>query len=156
MESEALQELGVGALLHDVGKTKIDPRIVNKQGPLTAEEWAVIRAHPQTGVDILREGPPLPQAVYRIVHEHHEKYDGSGYPRGLQRHDIHLYARMTCVIDVFDAMTTNRAYKQRMSFGDALKVMHEEMAGCFEYAIWRQFVLMLAFPEGAPLDTQAY
>ena len=141
--ADGLHELGVGALLHDVGKMKVDPRILQKKGPLSADEWRVVKLHPDLGVRMLRGSGGLSETVYTIVHQHHEKCNGSGYPARRYGFDIHPFARIACLVDVFDALTTNRSYKRAMTAHDALKLMREEMDGCFEPDKWRELVLLL-------------
>lgn len=147
MAKTVLNEIAVGALLHDAGKTRIPEEILHKEGRLTDSEFALIKQHPQMGVDILRQGQPLSEAVYEIVLSHHEKMDGSGYPRRLEGPDIHFYAKMTCIIDIFDALTTNRSYKKAMTFYEALALMREEMHDQLERDLWKEFVSMLGHQE---------
>lgn len=102
-----MDALRSGAVLHDIGKIGIPEQILNKEGPLTNEEFALIRQHPSVGKRIL-SGLTLMKDSIRIVHEHHERYDGHGYPSMLKASDIDLLARIVCVADAFDAMTTQR------------------------------------------------
>jgi len=99
-----------GGLLHDIGKLGIPPSILDKPGSLTEEEFAVIRRHPSDGMEILRPIPSLAK-VLPIVSQHHERFDGSGYPLGLQGNAISQHARITAVADVFDALTSERPYR---------------------------------------------
>ena len=98
-----LQELAVGALLHDVGKTKIEPDLINKQTALDEDEMAIMRGHTMFGFDILRsyQGKMTLPSIH-IALQHHEKYDGTGYPRGLSKDDIHEYSRIVSIADVYD------------------------------------------------------
>lgn len=147
MAKTTLNELAVGALLHDVGKTRIPEKILHKKGRLTDSEFAIIKQHPQMGVDMLKQGQPLSEAIYEIVLSHHEKMDGSGYPRRLEGPEIHVYAKMTCIIDIFDALTTNRSYKNAMTFYEAFALMRKEMQSQLEHDLWREFVSMLGRQE---------
>jgi PAS domain S-box-containing protein len=110
LEGEELRNLEHGALLHDIGKIGIPDAILHKPGPLTAPEWEVMRKHPQYAYDILAPLPHLSHAL-DVPYCHHERYDGSGYPRGLRGPEIPLAARIFAVVDVFDAMTTERPYR---------------------------------------------
>ncbi len=102
--------------MHDIGKVGIHDDILLKPGKLTEEEWAIMQTHTQIGYELFKESKrPLLQAAATIAHEHHEKYDGSGYPRGLKGEDIHIYGRITAVADVFDALGTERSYKRAWS-----------------------------------------
>jgi len=109
----AFSELILAAApMHDIGKIGIPDRILLKPGKLDDEEWAVMRQHPRMGADIIGDDPsPLLQMARRIALEHHEKWDGSGYPQGLRGQAISVEARIVAVADVFDALTSSRPYK---------------------------------------------
>ena len=111
MEEELIRLLEYGSFLHDIGKLETPREILNKKGALTAEEWAVLRRHPQWGAEMLRPigllEPVIPMVLY-----HHENYDGTGYPEGLQGEDIPYFARILRIVDSFDAMQTFRPYHQ--------------------------------------------
>ena len=107
------------ALLHDVGKIRIPKTIINKQGPLTAEEWAIIRLHTIDGEQLLSQVGGLLTEVGHIVRSCHERYDGQGYPDGLTREEIPIIARIVCCCDAFNAMTTTRSYRAAMSTKEA-------------------------------------
>lgn len=109
---EVIQPLGLAGLLHDMGKARIPDSILNKPGRLTEEEFAMIRRHSQLGVDLLRQTPELSTEILRGVGEHHEKYNGSGYPRGLKGDEISLFASLISLADVYDALTSERVYKR--------------------------------------------
>ena len=111
------------ALLHDVGKIKIRKEIINKQGPLTADEWGVIRMHTIDGEKLLSKVGGLLTEVGHIVRSSHERYDGRGYPDGLAGEAIPLVARIVCCCDAFNAMTTTRPYRAAMSTEEARKEM---------------------------------
>ena len=106
------------ALLHDIGKISISDQILNKPGKLTPAEWAVIKTHPQVGVNIASHAPQLAPCLAGILH-HHERYDGTGYPEGLKGDDIPLEARILAIADAFAAMTTLRSYSQALSAAEA-------------------------------------
>ena len=139
---EEICSLGWGAILHDVGKTKICAAIINKDGRLSKEEFEEIKQHPDYGVQILRETNILPEESYKSVHEHHERADGSGYPRGLTLVKISEFGRITAVADVFDALTTKRSYKPAMESFNALNIM-KQMEGHFDPDIFEKFVLLM-------------
>jgi len=106
------------SLLHDVGKIGVPDSILNKPGPLTAEEWQEMRKHPAIGYEMLREVEFL-SAAAEIVYSHHERYDGKGYPKGLQRDEIPLGSRIFAVADAFDAMTSDRPYRRALDWRKA-------------------------------------
>lgn len=107
------------ALLHDVGKIRIPKTIINKTGPLTAEEWAIIKLHTIDGEQLLSQVGGLLTEVGHIVRSCHERYDGQGYPDGLAREEIPIIARIVCCCDAFNAMTTTRSYRAAMSTKEA-------------------------------------
>ncbi len=121
-----LDRLGIGALMHDVGKTKVSEKILKKPGPLTKEEMGDIKKHPKWGCDIIKETDIIAQVAYRPIMEHHEREDGSGYPIGLKSDDIHQFSKIVAIADVFDAMTTERVYCHAVESFPALKYMYEK------------------------------
>lgn len=120
-----------GALLHDLGKLKTPDEILKKTGRLTGEEYDEIKKHPDAGVQLL-SGITLPWDVIPLIRYHHEKYDGTGYPTGLAGEDIPLGARIICLADVFDALTSERPYREAFSPGKALDVMKKDMLNSFD------------------------
>ena len=118
-DAAALRQIYWGALLHDIGKIGIPDAILLKHGGLTAEQWHVMRRHPQIGYDILASAPALGEAA-QIVLTHEERFDGSGYPRRLSGETIPLWSRLFAVIDALDAITSDRPYRKGASF-DAAK-----------------------------------
>lgn len=119
LNEKFVQQIHWGALLHDVGKIGIPDQILRKQGPLTEDEWKIMRTHPQSGYEMLKEIPFL-QPVLDVVLHHHEKYDGSGYPSGLAGSEIPLSARIFTVADSYDAMTSDRPYRKALKQADAV------------------------------------
>ncbi len=105
--------LGVGLLLHDIGKLAVPPEILQKAGPLTADEWVAMRAHPMLGARILQQADISPLSRV-VVRSHHERWDGSGYPAAKRGAGIHQFARIASVADVFDALTSDRPYRRAM------------------------------------------
>lgn len=120
LSADEQRHLGIGALLHDIGKIYY-MELVNKQGKLTPEEYAKIQQHARDGYDLLRRLPGVPVLVAHVAYQHHEKLDGSGYPRGLKGDGIHLWARIATVADIYDTVTADRAYGKG-------KPPHEAMA----------------------------
>lgn len=137
-----LKELGTAFLLHDIGKCRVPPEIINKPGPLTPEEWAIMRRHPEEGYKILEELGFMNHDVGVIVMQHHERYDGNGYPRKLSGGEIHLYGKICCISDVFDALTTDRPYRKASSSFEALTVMKKEMIRNFDPDFFSKFVYL--------------
>jgi putative nucleotidyltransferase with HDIG domain len=112
----------VGASLHDIGKVRIPPNVLNKPGKLTAEEFELVKMHPVWGLEIL-EDIEFPWLIKPIIRSHHEKMDGTGYPDGLSGDEIPLHAQIVCVADVFDAMTSARSYQDPVSPAEAVAKM---------------------------------
>lgn len=114
-----LRDVTYAGLLHDIGKVAVPDAILRKPGPLTDEEMAIMRTHTTVGRRILEGLPPL-RSVARIVEQHHERFDGSGYPHGLRGEEILLPARIISVVDAYDAMTTTRPYRRALSREEAV------------------------------------
>ncbi|HBF38040.1 MAG TPA: phosphodiesterase [Firmicutes bacterium] len=106
-----LQILGIGAMLHDIGKVRIELKILNKKDPLETYEFDLMKAHPLEGYEILRQSVHMSYLPAHVALQHHEREDGSGYPKRLKGTEIHLFAKIVAVADVFDAMTSERVYK---------------------------------------------
>ncbi len=139
-DAHNLQELAAGFFLHDIGKTAIEPEVLYKAEKLQDIEWQHIKTHPYMGYKILKDANALKEESKIIVLQHHENYDGTGYPNGLKARDIHEYARICAIADVFDALTTNRVYKKAISSFDALRLMRNEMLLNFDAEIFKVFV----------------
>ncbi|WP_227937126.1 HD-GYP domain-containing protein [Alkalihalobacillus deserti] len=106
-----IEEIGLGAMLHDIGKMYIPLEVLNKQGKLTKKEFELIQAHSELGFDTLRKVHEIPLPASHCAFQHHERIDGTGYPRGLKGDEIHRYAKIISVADVFDALTSHRVYR---------------------------------------------
>jgi len=141
-----LQALGAGFFLHDLGKVKVPSEIINKPAALTEEEMRLMRRHPADGYKILVETRQLTEEARVIVLQHHERSDGTGYPRGLRKEEIHLYARLCTLADVYDALTSERPYKKKLAAFEALKLMRAEMLHHFQAELFEKFVLMFRKP----------
>jgi putative nucleotidyltransferase with HDIG domain len=118
LELEAVRNVELGAVLHDIGKVRVPESILNKPGPLTEKEWAVMKTHPEIGEHILRPIQSL-HAILPIVRHHHERWDGTGYPDGLSGRAIPLGARIVAVCDAYRAMTEDRPYRAALSTSEA-------------------------------------
>src|SRR5262245_55282110 len=130
--SDAQREaLELGALLHDIGEIGLPEAVLRKPGSLTPEERLVVQTHPAAGVEILEVVPLLTPAL-DVVHGHHERYDGSGYPQGLKAEDIPVVARIFAVVDALDAMTHDRPYRPARPLPEALAVVREESGTRFD------------------------
>jgi len=141
-DAHNMHELGASFFLHDLGKVRIDPAIIRKKGKLTREEMEVMKRHPYHGFKILQEADQLSKECAIVTMQHHEREDGTGYPMGLKGERIHVYGRICCIADVYDALTGERSYKPKLTPFEALKVMKEEMLNHFHRDIFEQFVLL--------------
>lgn len=145
-EGRDLTWLRMGAFLHDVGKTAVPAEVLNKPGALTEEEWGLMREHPVVGDEIVAE-LNFPWDIRPIVRNHHERWDGGGYPDGLKGEDIPITARILCVADVYDALTTARSYRPAMGRAEALAIMERDAGKIFDPQLFRIFRTLL---EAAP------
>ncbi|MFJ7738118.1 HD-GYP domain-containing protein [Lysinibacillus sp. NPDC097287] len=121
--AEDLRIIGIGALLHDIGKIMVPKEIITKPGRLTHEEFETMKMHTRYGFDVLRNLHTISLLVAHCAFQHHERIDGSGYPRGLVDFEIHPFAKIIGVADVFDAVTTNRVYREKMLPSQGLAIV---------------------------------
>ena len=128
----------IGALLHDVGKLMVPAEVLNKPGKLTDEEWQMVRGHPSAGVELLAD-IEFPWDVRPIVESHHERWDGKGYPHGLAGEAIPLTARVLCVADVYDALTSVRSYKRALTHEEAMAIMSQDVGTQFDPVLFAAF-----------------
>ena len=138
-----LSEIGMGGLFHDIGKSRIPEGILNKPGRLTFEEFELVKQHPALGAELVREHRRVPHAAQQIVKTHHEHFDGGGYPAGLAGEGIGRVVRLSTIIDVYDALTTERPYAPAREPYSALELMMGEMRPQFDEALLRGFVKFL-------------
>lgn len=142
----AVQALGVGGLLHDLGRAKLPPALFNKTGPLDPDEQARMRTHPLLGYQMLSQVAAVPHDSLMIVLHHHENADGSGYPHGLKAARTPLPARLARLADTFDAMTSRRPHQDAKSAFDAATAIIQERVGVFGADLVPQFIRFLASP----------
>jgi putative nucleotidyltransferase with HDIG domain len=121
-----LQSIAAGALLHDIGKKDIDRRLLRKSGKLDEKQRLAIRNHPRIGFEMLSACSGLAWGQRMMVYQHHEQCNGGGYPVGITREEIHPWARLTAIVDVFDALTTYRAYHKPLSLSRAMDYLQNE------------------------------
>jgi putative nucleotidyltransferase with HDIG domain len=144
-----LELLGLGAILHDVGKMKVPEEILSKPGRLTEEEFQIIKAHAEDGFQLLRNIPTVPLIVAHCAYQHHERLNGSGYPRGIKEDDIHLFGRILGVADVFDAVTSNRVYRPAMLPHEGLEILYSGSGSLFDPKVVDAFRRAVAiYPTG--------
>ncbi len=148
LPAATVRDLGLAGLVHDIGKMDVPSEILNKPGRLSDEEFAIARLHPERGVAMLGRMEAIPEAAIDVCHHHHEKIDGTGYPFGLKGDEISLAARMGAICDVYDALTSDRAYKHAWSPAEALTAM-ASWEGQFDRELFFAFCQSIAaFPTG--------
>ncbi len=143
MTKNDTKELALGGMLHDVGKSKIDHALINKEGKLTDEEFEQMKAHATEGGKIIAGMGCFANNVGLMASEHHEKFKGGGYPLGKIGDEIHLYARICKIMDVYDALTTRRSYKKALSAFDTLIIMKKQMANDFDPGLMQDFIRLM-------------
>jgi len=137
---EILSIAAFGGLLHDIGKRKIDARIITKASRLEEQEWTEIKKHPVYGFNYLKEVSTIPDDAKRIILEHHENFDGSGYPRGVKTEQISMLSQIVAFADVFDALTTKQPFRNAMSVQAALATMLAMQPNKFDPEIFSGFI----------------
>jgi HD-GYP domain-containing protein (c-di-GMP phosphodiesterase class II) len=144
-----LTPLGVGLLLHDIGKLAIPPDILRKPGKLTDDEWKAMKSHPMLGVDILKKAEGISPLARAVVRSHHERWNGSGYPEAKSGTDIHQFARIAAAADVFDALTSDRCYRTALQAFEGYNFIIERAGVDFDPEVVDIFKAFVApYPPG--------
>ncbi len=147
---EEIEDVGIGALLHDVGKLDIPVNILNKQGPLSEKEMQVMKRHPVAGYEILRRSGEKRHIVLSCVRSHHEKINGKGYPDGKMGPQISSHAMVTSIADIYDALTTDRPYRRSYNPKDALDLMLDKMTTDLDPSLLQCFAWVIGhYPVGS-------
>lgn len=155
LDADTCREAGLAGLLHDLGKARMPEEILTKPGKLTPQEFSIIRTHPRRGYELLAEARGASDRVIDVTLHHHERVDGTGYPDQLPRAKISLFSRMGAVCDVYDAITTHRAYKSRWDPAESIERM-ESWRGHFDEEILQTFVKTVGiYPIGAVVRLQS-
>jgi len=157
MEKEQLVEAGIGGMLHDVGKMRVPDHILNKPGKLTDDEFEIMKSHVTLGLETLRSTPSISPMMIQIAGEHHERFEGTGYPEKLQGYEISQLGRMSAVVDVYDAISSNRVYHRGMEPALALKKLFEWSEHHFDPELVQHFIQAIGiYPVGSlvMLDSQ--
>ena len=131
LNEDQMRVLTISAILHDIGKIAVPEQILDKPGKLTDEEFTVVKKHPQAGADIIASIPSYETILPGILH-HHERWDGTGYPKGVGGNDISLFARIICIADVYDALTEDRPYRKAWSQEQVLQFFEEQKGKMFD------------------------
>lgn len=155
MAQQKLAELAMGAMLHDVGKTKTPESILLKSTRLNALEWDEMKRHTRHGFDLLRLRPELPIRVAHVAYQHHERVNGSGYPRGLRGENIHEFARIVAIADTYDAMTSDRVYRSGVSPYAALRTIDGLRSRQFDSEVVDVFLAsVVPYPPGCRVELE--
>jgi HD-GYP domain-containing protein (c-di-GMP phosphodiesterase class II) len=148
-DHEITYQVGLGGLLHDTGKALVPDHILNKTGPLTAEEFEVIKRHPRDGYDILLRNPEIGAIPLDIALHHHERKNGTGYPEQQSISNISEYAQMAAIVDVYDAISSDRCYHVGLTAAVALRKIYEWTKGQFDMALVKAFIQCIGiYPVG--------
>lgn len=142
-DPDILNQIGEGGLLHDLGKSKVPSTIINKRGPLVKGEWEVMKKHPLFGVEIAKDTRDISDVSLTIIAQHHEKINGKGYPEGIEGGELSVYAGMASIVDVYDALTTNRSYSPARTPVQAAQILLENKDE-FNQKLLVKFLKMLA------------
>lgn len=150
LDEKQTKDAGMAGLLHDMGKALMPMDVLNKPGKLTEEEFAIIKRHPEEGHRLLLEGGTVGPVALDVCLHHHEKIDGSGYPKGLKDDEISLFAKMGAVCDVYDAITSNRPYKEGWDPAESIRKMTDWSKGHFDEKVFQAFVRSIGiYPTGS-------
>jgi putative nucleotidyltransferase with HDIG domain len=150
MDKDTLAELGLGGLLHDIGKMLTPKHILNKPGVLNKREFEIIKQHVIISGELLENLHGVSESAFKIIIEHHERYDGSGYPLGLKANEISRFGQVASIVDVYDALTSNRIYHLGCEPTEALKMLLEWSGQHFDPLLVQQFIRTLGiYPVGS-------
>lgn len=149
LSEKELINLGIGAILHDVGKLFIEEDILKKPDKLSPEEYEIMKQHTELGFEYIRKYTDLPTVVAHCAYQHHERLDGSGYPRQLKNGDIHTFGKIIGIADVFDAVTSNRVYRDAMLPSEGLEILYAGAVEKFDKEMVEIFKdCIVSYPNG--------
>ncbi len=148
LKDKDLEDMGMSSMMHDLGKSKVNWDIINKNGKLTDIEFTRMKKHPGAGYDIAVSMGITDKRILSGIRSHHEKLDGTGYPDGLKDKEISLFPRIIAVCDVFDALTTKRSYKDAMTSFEAISLMKKQMQGHLDMRLLNAMIQMCTIKEG--------
>lgn len=153
LDKETLKILGTGAMLLDVGKTRIPDRLLNKSGALNPTEWKLLQLHTRYGAKLIAQGDKVDPRLVAMVEQHHERFDGSGYPSGLKGDEIPLVARLAGIVDAYDAMISERSYAKAKSAYDAVRELMRQSGKAYQPELIDLFVQAVGvFPTGTLVE----
>ncbi len=156
LDADTIQQIGIGAMLHDIGKIRVPEEILNKPGKLTDEEFEVMRSHVVLSRETLEQAPGITEVALAVAAEHHERYDGSGYPLGLKGDEISFYGQMAAIVDVYDAITSDRCYHKGMAPTAALRKIYEWSKFHFNPELAQRFIRFVGvYPAGSVVELKS-
>ena len=148
-----LEIIGLCGMLHDVGKMRVPPKVLNKPGALDPDEWRLMRRHPEYGFRLLGENGELEPEIRQAALSHHERLDGKGYPHALAAPAIHQFTRIVSIIDAYDAMTSDRAYRKGMPTSEALRILYNNRGKQFDEKLVEAFISLIGiYPPGSLVE----
>lgn len=155
LAEQELYQIGTAGLLHDVGKMRVQPEILNKPGKLTEKEFKAMSAHVIHGRNLLQQTPNIAKEVIEAAHAHHERIDGNGYPRRLKDSDISFHAKVVSIVDVYDAITSHRCYAPARPVTEALKILYEHRGTQFDETLVLAFIQFIGlYPPGSIVELE--
>lgn len=137
-----LEAVGMGGLLHDIGKTRVPLAIINKPGKLDDSEWAIMKQHSTFGYELVQNNPDIDRLSKAAILEHHEDKNKTGYPQQIPWDDVHIFSKIVAISDVYNALTTNRSYSEARPPFEAFKLMHDHMLNKLDEELFRQLVMV--------------
>lgn len=153
MNEGDLEKLGLCGLLHDVGKMRVQPEVLHKPASLTEKEFNMMKAHTVHGRNLLMASPGIPNSTIDVAYSHHEKIDGTGYPRGLKASGISELAKIISIVDAYDAMTADRCYSPSMPSTEALKIIFKDRGTHFDDRLALEFIKSVGlYPPGTLVE----
>ncbi len=153
LPEDDLEVAGMCGLLHDIGKLRVPDEILNKPGPLSPQEYEVMRKHTTLGHELLKQDPSLDPIISDVTLHHHERIDGRGYPQQLPEWQISRFARLIAIVDAYDAMTSDRCYRDGMSPADAVRILYKNRAQQFDADMVEAFIRMIGiYPPGSLVE----
>ncbi len=153
LNDSQLETLGLCGMLHDVGKMRVPPEILNKPGALEPQEWDIMRRHAEFGYELLTSDHEVEKEVQQAALSHHERLDGKGYPQGLAAPSLHQFTRIVTIVDAYDAMTSDRVYKPGIPTSKALGILYKYRSEQFDGALVEGFIRMIGiYPPGSLVE----
>jgi len=153
MEESALEEIGLGGFMHDIGKLRVPLEVLNKPGKLTEGEFELMKKHPEYGRDLLNRSGGVPSSTLDIAFSHHERAVGQGYPRGIQQAQISQFARVVAIVDVYDAISSDRVYHKGLTPQDTMRKLYEWRNESLDGSLVEQFIQALGvYPVGSMVE----